>query len=330
MIRLIVVLLVAALAWMTWWAVGQTAYEKALTSWVGERRADGWEASFTSLATTGFPNRFDTTISDVTLADSEAGLTWSAPFIQFLSLSYKPHQVIAVLANRHQVATPAQTVTVTHENARASLFFQPRPSLPVDRVRLVVEDIALSSSQGWRAAAAEGRFAASRQPASTDSYRFGADIRALEPAGPVLALLDPRRRLPDTIETFRLDATLGFTGPWDRYALESGPPQVTRIDLADLSAVWGDVSVRLSGELTVDDTGRPEGRVTIRAVQWQTILDMVIAAGLVPEAARQNAENALTAMSRQSDTVEASLDIEDGQIRLGPVPLARVPILRLP
>ena len=44
MTRLIVVLLVGALAWMAWWAFGQSAYERGLNAWIDQRRDEGWVA----------------------------------------------------------------------------------------------------------------------------------------------------------------------------------------------------------------------------------------------------------------------------------------------
>ncbi|MEO1048886.1 MAG: DUF2125 domain-containing protein, partial [Pseudomonadota bacterium] len=82
MIRLIVILLVGALAWMIWWVAGHTAYERGLSAWIDQRRGEGWAADVGSLTTAGFPNRFDTTLTDLRLADPETGIAWRAPQVQ--------------------------------------------------------------------------------------------------------------------------------------------------------------------------------------------------------------------------------------------------------
>jgi hypothetical protein len=70
--------------------------ESALPGWLDARAAEGWIAEYESDAHRGFPNRFDTTITGLDLADPETGVAWSAPFFQILSLSYQPNHVIAV------------------------------------------------------------------------------------------------------------------------------------------------------------------------------------------------------------------------------------------
>ena len=106
MIRLIVILLIGALAWMTWWGFGQVAYEEGLGSWIEQRRTEGWAADVGDMKTAGFPNRFDTLMTDLRLADPDTGVAWTAPQVQLLSLAYKPHQVIAVLPEAHRFSTP--------------------------------------------------------------------------------------------------------------------------------------------------------------------------------------------------------------------------------
>ena len=129
MTRLIVVVLVGAIAWMSWWAFGKSAYEQGLKAWIDQRRDAGWAADVGNLETNGFPNRFDTTITDLRLADPRTGVAWSSPLVQLLSLAYKPHQVIAVVADEHRFSTPLETFDITHEDARASLFLKPETAL---------------------------------------------------------------------------------------------------------------------------------------------------------------------------------------------------------
>lgn len=327
MIRLIVILLAGSLAWMSWWAFGQVAHEKALTAWIEDRRADGWVADMTSLETAGFPNRFDTTVTDLNLADPGTGVAWSVPEVQFLSLAYRPNEVIAVVPGPHRFSTPDETIEIAHEDARASLFLGASAALPLESARLVVEDLALVSNAGWTSKLNEGRFAAERVEAAVNTYRIGAEITGLVPADPVRDALDPARILPDTVETLHLDATLAFDAPWDRNAIEDRRPQPTSIDLTDLSARWGDVLFRAAGEVTVDADGYPEGKVTVRAEEWRKMLDMAVASGLLPEALRGSVEAGLELLSGGADRIDAPLDLSGGMVRLGLIPLGPAPRL---
>ena len=326
--RLIVWILGVAAVWMGMWAAGSVFYERALLGWIEARRAEGWAADVAQLEVAGFPNRFDTTLTEVRMADPSTGVAWSAPFVQFLSLAYKPHQVIAVLPEAHAFSTPLQTMTFSHDRARASLFLEPSTSLPLERSVLVVEALDVSSTLGWRVTLAEGRFAAEKAAATENGYRIGAQLDGLVPSSGARTLLDPAGVLPDQVETMRLDATLKFTGPWDRSAIEVARPQVTEIDLDDLSARWGDVTFRAAGDLAVDDGGVPTGRITIKAVEWRRLLDMAIGTGILADTFRPALERALELMASLEgppNTLDAPLTFENGFVSFGPIPLGPAP-----
>ena len=326
--RLIVVILVVALAWMAWWAFGSTALDRSMTAWIDARRAEGWAADVAEVDVGGFPNRFDTTLTEVRLADPETGVAWSAPFLQLLALAYRPTEVIAVLPNEHVLSTPLQTMTFRHERARGSIYLRPLPSLPLDRSAIVIDDIRIDSTLGWDVALDQGRFATEAIPVRENAHRIGAEFLNLELSRDMQRMLDPRNLLPDTVDRLRLDADLGFTKPWDRSAIEVARPQITDIDLTDLSAEWGSVKFRAAGALTVDAAGVPEGVVTVRAEDWRKLLEMAQTTGLLPEPFVPTVERALqllAAFSGRPDTIDTELTFSDGLISIGPVPIGPAP-----
>ncbi|MDJ0640076.1 MAG: DUF2125 domain-containing protein [Paracoccaceae bacterium] len=327
MTRLIVVLLVGTLAWMTWWALGKSAYEQGLSAWIDERRAVGWAADVGSMETGGFPNRFDTTITDLRLADPRTGVAWSSPFVQLLSLAYKPHQVIAVVADEHRFSTPLETFDIVHEDARASLFLKPETALGLNSARLTVTQLGLTSTLGWRASLDDGQFAVESVPAAENTYRVGVNVDQLRPADATRRTLDPAGVLPEVIDNMHLDAILAFDRPWDRFAIEERRPQPTRIDLTNLSAEWGTVTFRAAGEVDVDAEGYPNGEITVRAVEWRKLVAMAVSSGVLPVEAAGPLERALELMTSGRDTLDATLGLRGGMVRLGVIPIAPAPRL---
>ncbi|MEM9970558.1 MAG: DUF2125 domain-containing protein [Pseudomonadota bacterium] len=328
MIRLIVIVLVVALGWMIWWAFGSTALERSLTAWIDERRAEGWAADVATLEVQGFPNRFDTTLSEVRLADPATGVAWSAEFLQLLALAYRPTEVIAVLPNDHTLSTPLQTLEFSHDQARGSIYLRPSPSLPLDRSTVVIDGLRLTSSLGWDAALTQGRFATETVPARQNAHRIGAEFLELELSRDMQRIIDPRSLLPDTVDRLRLDADVGFTKAWDRSAIEVARPQITDVKLNDLSAEWGSVKFRAAGEFTVDDRGVPDGIVTLRAEDWRKMLEIAEATGLVPEAFVSPLENGLRLMaglSGRPDTIDTELRFANGLVSVGPIPIGPAP-----
>lgn len=328
MTRLIVAILAVAGLWMAWWAFGSVAHEKTLETWLEDRRADGWVADVGSLDVKGFPNRFDTTIRDVMLADPETGIAWESSFVKFLSLAYKPYQVIVVPPENHIFSTPYQSISISHKNTKASVFMEPSTSLSLESGRLVTEDLTLRSSEGWNVKMEQGRFALEQVEDVSAAYRLGLELLELLPARATRQLLDPTGILPERIAQLRVDADLGFTDNWDRRAIEVARPQLTDLDLRELTARWGEVTFRATGDLVLDPQGVPEGRIAVRAVEWRRMLDMAVSSGILLEdfvPALESALGLMAGLSGNPDALDADLVFENGAMSFGLIPLGPAP-----
>ena len=326
--RLIIFILVAAGLWMGYWAFGSITLERALKDWIEQRRSEGWVAEVSDLNVSGFPNRFDTTLTDIVLADPETGVAWRAPFFQLLALSYRPNQVIAVLPPEHTLSTPLQTMTVTSDQTRGSVYLGAETTLPLESATFIADQLAVVSNAGWRVNLDQARFAIELAPVQADTYRIGAELTALDLPESWDRALSPGGLLPSEVETLRLDAEIGFTDPLDRRVIEVARPQITDIDLRDLSLTWGDVVFQATGSLTVDALGQPDGEVDIRAVQWQRLLDMAVASGVLNPGLAPTIErglNLLAGLSGRDDTLDAPLTFRNGRVSLGPIPLGPAP-----
>jgi len=134
--RLLTLVLIVASLWSIYWFIGASAQKIALQSWLEDRRGDGWVAEAEELRVRGFPNRFDTILRDLSLADPLTGWSWDAPEFQILALSYRPNHVIAVWPPEQQFATPNERMTVTSDLIRGSVRLQPTTALGLEEARI--------------------------------------------------------------------------------------------------------------------------------------------------------------------------------------------------
>lgn len=331
---LLVVLLVSAVSWAGYWVFGARAIERGLRDWLDARVAEGWVVSVEDLRTAGFPNRFDTTLDRIELADPATGWAWQAPFFQVLALSYRPHHVIAVWPDRQTLATPLQKIEVTSDPMRGSLVFAGGTAFTLDRATITAADMALVSTTGWRATMAESQIAVRRTPATAEhSYdiAFSATDLAL-PAG-IAVRLGQGTLVGDTVQRLSVEAQVAFDTPWDRRAIEQSRPQPRRIDLTLVRASWGGLDLRIAGKLDVDDMGIPSGSITVKATNWREMLAMAQAAGVVPPNLGRLVEGGLAQIARMNgnpDTLDVPLRFSGGRISLGGVlPLGPAPRLVL-
>ena len=322
------VVFAAAFLWAGYWFVGSRAMETGLVTWLEDRQEEGWLAEYTTLNTRGFPNRFDTVVTDLELADPRTGVAWSLPKLEILMLSYKPNHIIAVMPNTQTIASPNERITITNDDMRGSVVFQPDTSLSLLRSVFEIDNATFTSTKDWTATIKAGQFATKQTVARKNAHDVLFSATDVGPSKNLLARLDPAGVLPKIFETLRIETTLGFDAKWDRLAIERARPQVTDIDLKILQANWGPMDLYMAGELTVDAAGIPTGTITVRAQNWREMLSVAVAAGAVPQNISKTVESALNflaSMSGNPKTLDAPLTFQGGKISFGPIPLGPAP-----
>jgi hypothetical protein len=331
---LLAVILVAAAAWAGYWFLGAQAIERGLRGWLDARAAEGWVVSVDRVNTAGFPNRFDTTLDAVELADPATGWAWRAPFFQTLALSYRPNHMIAVWPDTQTLATPLQRMDIASDRIRGSLVFAGGRAFTLDRATVEMSAVTVASDSGWRAAMADSQLALRRTPARAGhSYDVAFEATDLALPDGLAARLGQGANVGDVVQRLSVEAQVEFDAPWDRRAIEDRRPQPRRIDLSLARASWGGLDLRVAGTVDVDATGVPTGSVTIKATNWREMLAMAQAAGMVPDNLARLLEGGLAQMARMNgnpDTLDVPLRFAEGRVSLGGLlPLGPAPRLVL-
>ncbi|MFT6451417.1 MAG: hypothetical protein ACJA06_000901 [Halocynthiibacter sp.] len=328
--KLLTLVILAAFAWGGYWFIGSSAVERSMKGWVAARQTEGWVAEYDRLDTVGFPNRFDTTIEGLSLADPRTGIAWDVPKLEILALSYKPHHIIAELPPAQSFATPLQKISIVRDRLRGSVVFEPDTKLAVVRSAFEMEGVELASTLGWKARIEQGRFATRQSEANPLAHDISFEATGLSPSESWRAKLDPAGVLPKKLEVLKLDATATFSDPWDRRAIEEARPQLTALKLGLMQAKWGDLELKLAGAIEVDDGGLPTGEIVIKATNWREMVEIARASGALPEAfvpLLTRAFEMLSTFSGNPKTLDAPLKFSNGRMSLGPIPLGNAPRL---
>ncbi|MGB1235957.1 MAG: DUF2125 domain-containing protein, partial [Planktomarina sp.] len=280
---LVWIAVVLAAGWSGYWYVGASAVERGATQWFEDRRGEGWAADTTDISTGGFPNRFDTTLTNIRLADPQTGLGWQAPFLQIFALSYQPNAVISVWPETQTLLTPNGDVAIATDDMRASLRLAANTALELENAVFEAKALRLVSDSGWNAGADSAMLAMRRREGTEATYDLFVDAQNVLPGDVLKAIVDPNGRLPDIFQTANFDAQVTFDRPWDRFAVEDRRPQPTKVELRKMQAIWGQMEVLLAGDFTVDSAGRPDGTVTIKVTNWRDILALGVENGILPD-----------------------------------------------
>ena len=330
---LLAAILVAALGWSGYWLIGAHLTETGVTGWLETRQAEGWVAEYEDVTTRGFPNRFDTTIARPSLADPATGLAWSAEFVQFLSLSYRPHRLIAVLPDAQTISTPFQTVTLGAEDLRASLILSPDRSMTLRRTTIEGQDLSLASTLGWDMRARHMILALRQTPERPLSYDMALTFTDVTPPALLTRLLGRTGLAGNGLGAAQAEGSVTFDAPWDLAALEDRRPQPRHVRLSRSRIGWGEMVLQAQGAFDVDEAGRPDGEVTVRATNWRGMLQVAGESGaLNPDLARlvESGLNLLARAGGDENAIDVPLRLRNGQMTLGGViPLGPAPVFLL-
>jgi len=327
--RLVLMLVAAAAAlWSGYWAITARGIEHGLAGWLAERRAEGWAAEAEAIAVAGFPNRFDISVAGLMLADPGTGVAWTAPELRIEGRAYAPHRFDVIWPPAQEIATPQETVAVGAGRMAGRLAFRPGPSLALTRADFALTDFVLVSSARWRASVANAELSAVAQEGDGNRYAVTLAATDMRPPADLVRLFDRAGVMAELFESMRIEATLVFDAPWDRYAIEDRRPQPTRIELSRLDAQWGRLSLMAAGDLDVDGAGLPSGELTLRATNWREMVGIVRNSGRVPQVLADRLEDALglvAGLSGRPDAIDVPLRFAGGRTWLGPVPLGPAP-----
>ena len=258
---LIGVVATAVLLWSGYWFYGRSVNRTAVESLIADLRAQGVDASHEGISIRGFPNRFDTTISAPLIADQERRLSWQAPFLQLLALSYQPYRFVIVWPERQRIETPGETIDIVSEDMRASLslHYDGEPQLGT----FIVEagETRMSGSSGWTGRFSDILAAVRRREGTASSYEIAVRFRrhpgaATPPANAVAAALVGDLTSIDAELTAVLDRPIAASSCKNRGI------QFRSVDISSASVRWRHSSLRLSGRLDVVD-GKFSGSLAI-------------------------------------------------------------------
>jgi hypothetical protein len=321
---LIGLVLVLGGLWSGYWFIGARGFEREAEAIIAQIEASGRAAAHQGLTVQGFPNRFDLTVTQPQLAHPATGISWKAPFLQILSLSYKPWHLIAAFAPEQQLKLRGTALTLRAAKLQASIVAQPVTARPLDQLTLAGDALVLEGA-GWQIGA-NGLRAATRRGLAQNTYDIAATLTDLAPDAGLMAKLGGA--LPPKIDLLRLEATTTLTAPIDHFALQT-KPQIAAIDLTEARLDWGPLQISATGRVIADAAGFAEGRVTLRVENWQAALKAAQNMGGISTRDRQMWEQGITLLARGSDgTVELPLQFQAGLALLGPIPIGPAPRLR--
>jgi hypothetical protein len=311
--------------WGGYWFVGSTAVERGVAQWFTDQAALGLTATQSDISVSGFPNRFDLTVTDPHLADPTTGWGWKAPFVQVFAMTWKPWHLIAALPHDQVIEAPGQSITLTSSKLEGSVRFTPDTSFALQRAVVEGHDLMASSDLGWTLGVQSLILAVQHDPTRANAQHLGLNAQNLTP-DPALAAALPALG-PSMAEAY-LDATLERTAPQDDTS-----PQITALTVTDFHLTWGSLHLSAKGQIAPGANGLAEGVIDLQVQDWQQIPAILVATGIAQPAMGQAIKGGLEALAKDGKdpkTLDLPLSFNKGWMSLGPIPLGPAPLLAPP
>ncbi len=326
--RLVWLVVVLAALWGGWWAFAAASLSNGAALWLEDRRSEGWQADTTAIEVAGFPMALVLTLENPELADPDTGVAFSTAALKLETPAWWPgHAVLTLPDQSFQVATPAERRSVTFEDAQADLQLRPGTAVELERTGITSGPWEVLSPVGtlWGGSGLE--LAIQQSVDQATQYTLDASAPTFTPGSVIRSALRVPADWPIAFDSLAIAGTVTFDRPIDRRTIEERRPQPRQLDLKLAEAVWGTLSLRASAQLAVSETGLATGQMSFQARNWQEILILAEAAGILPAALRPQIENVFGALARgggNPDAIDLVLDVQDGDIFLGFIPLGQL------
>lgn len=322
--RLLFVIIAAALGWAGYWFYGASLVRGQIEAYFDTQTARGWQAEYRDLAVTGFPNRFDTILTDVTITDTEGQVQWQTPRLESYMLSYNWKHRIFIIPSELTLAKPSERLATRHDALRLSLEVNDLKTQPLKRMIIEGKNLNLSNQDGLFATMQSLNFALEEDPEGIMRYRLGLNIDGLD--------LPQDGQSRGGNDQIGMDAFLTFDRPLDRRIWRAQRPQITQVDLRHLKGAMGPAKFTLTGQFDIGTDGTPEGDMTVRISNWKTLLQDSVN-GYFKGEDKETAQAIVTIvemMFGNKRDLDIPLRMSEGKMYFGMFPIGKAPTLRIP
>lgn len=329
MIRILIIVVVAlSLVWSGYWFLGGRAHRGMVVGQLERAEADGWRITHSGVELNGFPNRFDTTISELRMESPKGGFIWETPSLQLLTLSYRPNHLIAVLPGMQRFLIFGNPVDLTSQGMNASIVVSDPNNLSIERFVFEASQAEFESSTGLKGSVDGALFAARRSEEDPNEVDIAVRFKP--------SLLNAEaEELGNANESDRLialtaEASLQASREIGLNMCDDGYAELQRADISEFKLSWKESEIAVAGSLAFDSQGVSDGQLDIAIAEWRALMAEAENAGLLSAANAANISTILSLLavvSADSESVTAPISIKDGRVGLSGIQLFDAPML---
>ncbi|WP_339109297.1 DUF2125 domain-containing protein [Thioclava sp. GXIMD4216] len=346
--KLVGLIIILGVIFGTYWVLMSRAIESRAKTLIASAEAGGW-GSAQAVAVSGFPTKFTANFESPELTQPDGGFNWAAEYAQLNAGVFSPTSITMTLPEEADLGWAGHQFTLSNISNQLHVDLGLSSSLPLNAAKLVLDQPEISGEKidfganqisvtlnEAKSGAASIVDPSDAQSTLTPAHAYQVTANMDEVQIPLDAL---RKLLPDgaatdtpladKIDQIHLNAAIGTATPLDNSSLARMPAlQTLRIDNFTLD--WDAKLVSAQGALTITETGQPEGEILLSTPDWEAWLEVAVDAGLIARNRVDMVKLLAGQMVDKSGLLTLPLTFRAGQMKLGPLPLGKAPVIQIP
>ncbi|MEL6839081.1 MAG: DUF2125 domain-containing protein [Pseudomonadota bacterium] len=329
MARLIIWILLSTLLYGGYWFGATRALDGAVTNAVAEARKSGWQIDYDELTTSGFPGGFDVFAGQIDIVAADRTWAWQAPELQVRAPGLRPTQISVILPETQILRLADQTLQIDGDSIVVDARARLNMALSFEHAAINATEAAVQSDVGWRLGSDLAIATLQRADDADRAYDLDLDARGITIPVTLLGQLAQTGVLTNTIDSVVMDAEITLDRALDRFAFGTNDmgPMLERVVLRDFNMRWGEIGLRADGAVDVDANGAPDGRMTFRTAEWETIIDLLVTMGALDQGVAPTLTNMAATMVDENGMLALPVTFRDGFMSMGLLPLGPAPRL---
>jgi hypothetical protein len=344
-VAIAIVVALAIVAYGGWWLHAARLVHRAIDTWAEAQRAQGLQVELADVAVQGFPLRLEAVASRFAVGrDVPLRWRWAGPRLTASVPPWGSHEVQVSFPGAHTIEFDARdgpkAIALKADKADGTVHIADGGKIALVTVALGPTQADLPDLGPTSLAKLDLSIGATTTPVAPSAN----DPRAHEVGRIAVAADDiqlPERAastLGRRIAHTELELVLRGAIPaaQTEAALAAWRDAGGTVELTKLRLHWGELQAEADGSAALDDALQPQGALTVRAWGVESAIDALVAGGAVRPREGAITKTVLHAMAKPGTAsgippeVEIPLTIQDRKLFLGPVPVARIPIVVWP
>ena len=313
------------------WAFAAAMLRNGIEEWAHARGDDGVLVTFREISVSGFPTDLEAMVEMPAYdAMAAAGWQWRGARMHVGWRPWRPDQVELRFVGRQRLAfRRAEEMAIVDVVAEAANAVVERKAYGAETIDLTLSAADLAA--GDRVVRLAHADIALTRHRGADQGRSSLELR-MTADGLRLPLTDDA---PLGRELGRLAMDARLLGPWPPGRLAESVAAWRNaggtLEIERIAFGWGPLSLNGNGTLALDGEMRPSGALVTEIGGFEAALDALVASGVYPARRAAMARIMLRVFARQSgggEVIRVPLSAQYGQLRVGSLPLLRLPVIR--